>query len=59
MPCCTKKNIPREAEPYLTEQDNDLVDYFPYVVESKQFTHPPRGWQDERIMYEKITELCT
>lgn len=35
-----QSNITLETEPYLTEQDHNLVDYLRYVIKSNQLTQP-------------------
>ena len=52
-----ERNIVLEAEPLLKERDEELTEYFNYVMIRRGLSYPPRNWQDARAMYEAIIEL--
>lgn len=37
--------------------DDELQEYFQYVVGEQGLTHPPEDWRQTRDMYEKIVQL--
>ena len=40
------------------EVDDELLEYFKYVVREEGLTHPPEDWRQARDMSEKIVQLA-
>ena len=52
-----QRDIYGQAE-LATDVDDELFEYFKYVVREEGLTHPPEGWSQARDMYEKIVQLA-
>jgi len=52
-----QRNIYGQAE-LAKDVDNELLEYFKYVVREEGLTHPPEDWRQARDMYDKIVQLA-
>ena len=52
-----QRDIYGQAE-LATDVDDELFEYFKYVVREEGLTHPPEDWSQARDMYEKIVQLA-
>ncbi|CAH3133661.1 unnamed protein product [Porites lobata] len=52
-----QRDIYGQAE-LAKDVDDELFEYFKYVVREEGLTHPPEDWSQARDMYEKIVQLA-
>ena len=52
------RDIMTEAAQFIGECDEELVEYFVYVVHVKGLSYPPGNWEEAKNMYETIINLC-
>lgn len=53
-----ERDIISEGERAINEQDDDLVEFFNYTIETENILYPPRNWREGRIMFETIIQRC-
>ena len=49
-----ESNIFQEAILAQSIDDDDLIEYFHYIVTEIEFEYPPRDWHNAKLMYEAI-----
>ena len=54
-----QRDIHTEASDILNQCNEELIEYFKYVVNEMGFTMPPRDWQEARIIYNTIISVAT
>eukprot|EP00794_Sanderia_malayensis_P013642 gene13642-15069_t len=54
----TQRNIEAEALPILNEHDEELFQFFQYVVNEEQLCFPPKTWDEAKQVFSRIIELC-
>ena len=52
-----QRDIYGQAE-LAKDVDDELFEYFKYIVREEGLTHPPEDWSQARDMYEKIVQLA-
>ena len=52
-----QRDVYAQAEIAMNVDDDDLVDFFMYVVREENMQYPPLDWMNARIMFERILEL--
>lgn len=53
-----QRDIEAEADPILNEHDEDLFQYFRYVVNEEHLSYPPKTWAEGKHVFSRIVELC-
>lgn len=52
-----QKDIYAEAEVAMNDNDDEISDYFQYLIREENLQYPPQDWMQAKVMYEKIIEL--
>ena len=53
-----ERNIILEATEVMSNNDEDLEQFFNYITQTEDFTYPPKNWQEARVIYETIINRC-